>query len=160
MSPQKPKEPVDHAHCLDAPTSARSAPTPTSPARPDAPPRRTPVTTLIAHLKGVDVDAVEGAPVGVREAWHRGDQAAIADALIAQATLLETLGAKLLRVAGERDTAKTVEIFCGLALRALEQARKTWATLAGLREKPRIQTNVQVNVAGPTNEVLEVRDGQ
>jgi hypothetical protein len=98
------------------------------------------------------VAAVEAAVVGVREAWQRGDQSVIADALIAQAVLLETVGTKLLKVAGAAENPRAIELYGSLALRALEQARKALGTLAGLRDKPRMQTNVQVvNVATPPN---------
>jgi hypothetical protein len=114
----------------------------------------------------MNVEGVEAALVGVRAAWRRGDQTAIADALINQASLLETLGVKLLAVAGN-DPAhlKRVELYGNMGLRALEQARKTLDTLAGLRKKPSVQTNVQVNVAGSnvastTNEVFEVDRGE
>lgn len=85
------------------------------------------------------------------EAWQRGDQNVIADALIAQASLLETLGTKLLRLAGAEGHPKMIELYGSLALRALEQARKALGILAGLKDKPRFQTNVQVNVAATGN---------
>lgn len=147
-----------------APQSNDEAPTPASPPALPSPSGGvrppTPTTTLIAQLQGIDPEAVEQAIVGVREAWKRGDQSVVADALISQATLLETLAAKFLRIAGSQESLKIIELYTGLALRALEGARKTLALLGGLREKPRVTTAVQVNVGGAavpgsaTNEIL------
>lgn len=122
---------------------------PTPPASP------TPTATLIAELQGLDVDAVEAALVGVREAQRRGDRSVIEAALIRQVALLEALGVKLLRAAGGTQYFPAVQAYTNLGLKALDSARKTLGTLAGMRSGPKNQTNVQVNVGGSANEILE-----
>ena len=129
-------------------------PTPTRPSSP------TPTATLLAELQGLDVEAVEAVLVGVRAAWESGDQKVIADALIGQALALEAVGAKLLRRAGREENPRAMETYAGIALRAFDQARKALSTLAGLKEKPSTQTNVQVNVAGTTTEILGGAHGE
>ncbi len=113
-----------------------------------------PSLALLAQAQGVSVEALEAQIVCVREAWHRGDQSAIADALLSQAALLEATAASLLRNAGAAKNLKTIEAYTHLALRAYEQARKTLGTLAGMRAGPRHQTNIQVNVGEESKEVL------
>lgn len=129
----------------DDPKKPVPAASPTLPA--DRPP--TPTATLLAQLQDLHPEAVEQAIVDVREAWKRGDQSFVADALIAQASVLEALASKFLHLASGKQMAKVVEIYAGLALRSFEAARKALATLAGLREKPRVTTAVQVNVGQP-----------
>lgn len=111
---------------------------------------------LIAELNGIDVAVVEANLAGVREAYERGDRQVAEHALIEQAALLKALGLKLIRACG--DTTARIQVFVGLALRAMEQERKTLATLASLRAAPPAQstTNVQVNVGGPANELRAV----
>ena len=144
-----------HAPTPTPPSSLpRQQPNTTPPA--ERPP--TPTLTLLAELQGLDVEALGAGLVGVRAAWRQGDQGAIADALIDQAALLETLAAKLLRLAGTDKTLKGMDTYGHLALRALEQARKALGTLATIRGGPRQQTNIQVNVGGSTKEVLSGED--
>ena len=120
-----------------------------------------PSAKFLAALQGGDVDEVEASLVSVRDAWRRGNQSAIAGALIAQAALLEAIGVKLLKLSGLENNVRAVQGYGNLGLRALEQSRKTLATVAGLREKPCIQTtNVQVNLGGPSNEKLVNDHGQ
>lgn len=115
----------------------------------------TPTAALIANLQGIDVAAVEHVLVGVREALQTGNTQALAERLTEQALLLEALGVKLLYIAGKETRAQTIQIYTGLALRALDQARKAIAALSALRGEPRTQTNVQVNVARDANELLD-----
>ncbi len=124
--------------------SKRSAPTPSA------------TVSFIAELQGSDVNAVEAALVGVRDAQRRGDPSVIEAALIEQATLLQALGNKLLRVAGGTHHFPAIQAYTHLSLRALEGARKTLGMLAGMRSGPKNQTNVQVNVGRPANEFLDV----
>lgn len=111
---------------------------------------------LIAELQNQNVTAVEAALVGVRQAYQSGNTAVIEGALIEQAALLQALGEKLLKVAGDQKLLPAVNTYTTLSLRAMDNARKTLATLAALRGG--LKTNVQVNVGGPgtTNEILEV----
>jgi hypothetical protein len=105
---------------------------------------------------------VEATLANLSEAYRRGDNQAIAEALIEQVQLLQALGIKFLTVAGGEKLPKCVEMYSGLGLRALEQARKALMTLHALRDsKPRRQTNVQVNLGGGlANEVFEVDRGE
>ena len=104
-----------------------------------------------------DVATVEAKLALLSEAYHRGDNRAISDALIDQVHMLQTFGTKLLIVAANQKHDKSMEMYSALGLRALEQARKALLALHGLRDtKARRQTNVQVNVGAPANEVLEV----
>lgn len=114
----------------------------------------TPTAALISELSGQDVAVVEAALVGVRDAYRRGDHQVVEEALLEQAALLQALGVKLLRIAGDTTALPRTQAFANLGLRALEGARKTLGTLADMRRGPRKQTNVQVNVGGPTNELL------
>ena len=157
VEPTVPLSVSGHAPTLTPPSSLPRQPASSVPVvLEDRPP--TPTTTLLAELQGLDVEAVEAGLVGVRAAWRQGDQGAIADALIDQAALLETLAAKLLRLAGTDKTLKGMDTYGHLALRALEQARKALGTLATIRGGPRQQTNIQVNVGGSTKEVLSGED--
>lgn len=129
------------------------APTPTPPAPAKRSP--TPTTDLLVRIHGLDVDRVDAILERAKGAWRRGDESAISDALIEQAALLEGLGVKLLEIAGaDPARLKIVELYSGLGLRALEQARKTLQTLAALRAKPPVTTAVQVNVDGGVRGVV------
>lgn len=125
-----------------------------------APRVRTPslAPELILRLdKSPDLATAEANLARLSEAYHRGDNRAIADALIEQAHVLQVFGIKALIVAAGEKHVRSIETYTALGLRALEQARKTLTTLHGLRDpKPRRQTNVQVNLSGPAKEVLEV----
>lgn len=122
------------------------------PARAPAP---SPTTALIANLQGCDVAAVEAVVVGVAQAFQRGDQSAVVERLAEQATLLTALGVKLLNVAGRESMPQVIQIYTNLALRAIDSARKTLATLNDMRGAPRSQVNLQVNVDGRgSNEIL------
>ena len=115
----------------------------------------TPAAEIIARLQGQDVASVEAGLVSVREAYRRGDQSVIEEALIDQAAVLQELGLKLIKVAGNEGALPRAQVFFNLSLRALDGARKTLGMLAGMRAVPKNQTNVQVNVSSsPSNELL------
>lgn len=139
---------------------ARGTDTMALPAESDAADRVAPTTpkttlALLADLRDQHVSAVAANLDEVRRAQQGGDQGAIAHALLGQAALLEALGVRLLTIAGT-DTSKhqRFQLFSNLGLRALDQARKALSTLAGLGGPPTNHTNVQVNIAKRSNELL------
>jgi hypothetical protein len=108
--------------------------------------------TCIAAMREQDVAAVEATLVSVREAYRRGDCSAIEASLIDQAALLNELGLKLLKVAGnDSSSLQRIQTYTGLSLRAFDGARKTLAILTGKNAGLANQTNVQVNVGAQTN---------
>ena len=116
------------------------------------------MATCIAAMQERDVTTVEAVIVSVREAYRRGDPAAVEDALIDQAVLLQELGLKFLKLAGSENTSfQRIETYTGLSLRAFDGSRKTFGMLAKKHAGPGNQTNVQVNVGAqsPTNEILQ-----
>jgi hypothetical protein len=152
---------LDHAVQYLVPTASETGrqdpvPAPTPPAAKSVSGQETGtpsrVATLIAELQNEDAAAVEAGLVGVREAFRRGDHSAIEEALIGQAVLLQALGEKFLRLAGNQDSLRVVELYTALSLRAMDSARKTLSTLGTMRGGPKTQTNVQVNVSAPTND--------
>src|SRR5688572_25668505 len=62
--------------------------------------RRSPAAVIIAQLEGVDVTLVEAVLVSVRDAYREGDYEPLEAALIEQVTLLQAMGVKLLKLAG------------------------------------------------------------
>jgi len=115
----------------------------------------TPAAEIIARLQGQDVASVEAALVGVRAAYRRGDQSVIEESLIDQAAVLQALGLKCIKVAGNENALPRAQVFFNLSLRALDGARKSLGMLADMKAVPKNQTNVQVNVSGGhTNELL------
>lgn len=119
-------------------------------------PTPTPAAKMIADLTAQDIAAVEASLVSVRDAQSRGDKSVISNLLTEQAVLLQALGIKLMRVAGNEKVLARMQVFANLSLRAFEGARKTLGMLAGGQPTAQTQTNVQVNVSGNKNELLEV----
>jgi hypothetical protein len=108
-----------------APPAAAAAPRPSIPTR---------AADLIAALEKTDVATIEAALAATREAYKRGEVAAIETALIEQFALLQSLGLKLLQIAGNEDLLPRIQTFTHLGLRSLDTARKTLATLKTMNE--------------------------
>lgn len=117
----------------------------------------TATAALIAELGEDDVVVVEATLARVKDSCHGGDRQAIEGALIDQAVLLQALGVKLLKVAGSEGALPRIQVFTNLSLRAFEGARKSLGMIQSAHVVPQSQTNVQVNVGGNTNELLEGR---
>jgi hypothetical protein len=114
-------------------------------------PTPTPTLQLTAELLDQDVAVVEAGVAGVEDAYATGDLRTIGHALAGQAALLEALGVKFLRIAGqEPKRLQQVQVYANLAFRALDGARKALTALADLRGGPKSQMNMQINV-GTTN---------
>jgi hypothetical protein len=112
---------------------------------------------MIAELSGIDIACVDVALLNFREAASSGNRQAIEGALAEQAALLQALALKLLKVAGNEANLPRIQAFTNLSLRAFDGARKSLAMLLAGQSAPQSQTNVQVNVSGNTNELLDQR---
>jgi hypothetical protein len=115
-----------------------------------------PVAELVARLQYQDVEIVETALLRFKEACCRGDQSFIEEALIEQATLLNAVGLRMLDNAADAKVELHVQLWTNLGLRSIEIARKSLETLISTRSRANRQTNVQVNVGVPTNELKSV----
>lgn len=122
----------------------------------DSDARPSPVAEFVSRLQQEDVNVVQEALDRFKEACRRGDQSFIEQALVEQATLLNALGLKLVDNAGGGHGISHIQLWANLGLRALEMARKSLETLILARGRPSRQTNVQVNVGAPTNELKVV----
>lgn len=121
----------------DSETTGPAAVVPQTP-----PPTSTPTPTaansvvgMLAELQKTDIATAEAALVATRAAYKRGETAAVEGALLDQFAVLQALGLKLLKIAGDADSPAKIQMFAHLGLRALDTSRKTLGSLHALTSK-------------------------
>jgi hypothetical protein len=96
----------------------------------------TPTAEIIAKIQGLDVAAVEAALLRVREAQKVRDPTFVQNALVDQAMLLQALGEKLLKLAGNAEKLASIQTFANLGFRAMDLSRKALTSLVSQPRNP------------------------